>query len=47
MSSYAEWVGARHYDSFDIKSIVIPGLLKYMDLPDVDSWARSKRLSQE
>ena len=38
MTSFSEWVGARHYDSYDIMSVIIPGMLKYFDLPDLDRW---------
>ncbi len=35
MGSMKSWIGARHYDSHDIMSIVLPGMLKYFDLPDL------------
>lgn len=38
MSSVAEWVWARHYDQRDIMSVVLPGMLKYFDLPDLQRW---------
>jgi cephalosporin-C deacetylase-like acetyl esterase len=36
MGSYKDWVTARHYDPQDIMSVIIPGMLKHFDLPDVD-----------
>jgi hypothetical protein len=38
MGSYASWVGAHHYDHYDIFSIILPGLLQYFDLPDIEQW---------
>lgn len=38
LSSYAEWVRSRHYDERDIMSIVLPGILNYCDLPDLEDW---------
>lgn len=35
MGSYSGWVGERYYDHRDIMSVVVPGLLKYADLPDL------------
>lgn len=34
MGSYAEWVTSRHYNCHDIRSVIIPGILKYADLPE-------------
>lgn len=41
MKSYAEWVGARHYDAHDIKSLIVRGMLRYFDLPEIE--AKSSR----
>jgi len=38
MGSYADWVTARHYDSHDIRSVILPGVLRHFDLPDLDRW---------
>ena len=40
IGSYAEWVKSRHYESRDVQSIVLPGMLKYCDLPDLERWRR-------
>ena len=34
MSSYADWIKKRYYNSFDIRSLIIPGMLKYFDMDD-------------
>ena len=34
--SYAEWVEARHYDAYNIYSILLPGMLRYFDLPELE-----------
>lgn len=31
----ADWVGSRHYNAHDIKTLVIDGMLRYFDLPDI------------
>lgn len=31
-----QWVGARHYNSHDINSVILPGMLEYFDLDDLD-----------
>lgn len=38
MESFAEWVGAKYYDHYDISSVIIPGVLQYFDLPDLKRW---------
>ena len=34
MKKYADWVGQRYYDPFDIHSFIIPGILQHFDLDD-------------
>jgi len=38
IGSYKSWVASRYYDPYDVMSIVIPGMLKYFDLPDLEKW---------
>jgi Dipeptidyl aminopeptidases/acylaminoacyl-peptidases len=38
IDSYESLVGGRHYDCYDIMSVVFPGILKYFDLPDLQKW---------
>ena len=38
MESYAAWVGQRHYDCTDIRSVALPGVLEHFDLPDLAEW---------
>ena len=40
MESYAEWVGARHYDAHDIYSVILPGALPHFDLPEIETEGR-------
>ena len=35
--SFAELVKTRHYDNYDFYSIIIPDVLKYLDLPELDN----------
>lgn len=42
MDSFSRWVCARHYDHFDISSIIIPGMLQYFDLKDIDRWTADR-----
>ena len=39
MGSYAEWVRDRHFDVHDIRSVILPGMLRHFDLPDLARWA--------
>lgn len=43
MESMAGWVGARHYDCLDIVSVILPGALKYFDIPDLEQWFGDKK----
>jgi hypothetical protein len=36
IESYAQWVGARHYDTYHIKDIIIHDVLQYFDLPELE-----------
>ncbi|MFC3772682.1 alpha/beta hydrolase family protein [Paenibacillus sp. GCM10012303] len=36
--SVASWVRSRHYDPFDLLSTILPGMLRYFDLPDLRRW---------
>ena len=38
IKSFAEMVSSRHYDPYDINALIIPSILKHMDLPDLDEW---------
>lgn len=40
--SFGSIVNARYYDSYDIYSIIIPGILQYLDLPDIRKWIKNK-----
>ena len=35
VKSFADWIKMRHYDQTDIMSIVMPGILKYLDIPEI------------
>jgi cephalosporin-C deacetylase-like acetyl esterase len=37
-TSYHDLVSARYYDAYDIKSIILPGILKHFDLPELRQW---------
>ncbi len=38
ISSFAEFISSRHYDDYDISSVVLPGIQHYCDLPDIRNW---------
>jgi hypothetical protein len=40
IKSYTKLVGSRYYDLYDILSVIIPGILKYFDLPDIEDWIK-------
>ena len=33
--SYGEMISSRYYDAYDAMSVILPGALKYFDLPDI------------
>ena len=35
MGRFANWVGAKHYEAFDIRSVVFPGILEHLDLDEL------------
>lgn len=42
IGSYASWVKARYYDPEDVMSILIPGILRYFDIPDLNNWLKKE-----
>lgn len=38
LASYADLVTARHYDAHDLKSVILPGALRWFDLSDLARW---------
>ncbi|MHB9140107.1 MAG: alpha/beta hydrolase family protein, partial [Victivallaceae bacterium] len=42
LPGYADLACARHYDDFDVNSIIFRGVLKYCDLPDIRKWLGKK-----
>jgi len=38
MSSIADWIKEPFYDETDSQSFILPGMLRYFDLPDMDRW---------
>ncbi|MFC5653321.1 alpha/beta hydrolase [Paenibacillus solisilvae] len=47
LGSVADWVRSRHYDTHDIMSVVLPGMLHYFDLPDLVKWRTQVIQKQE
>ena len=39
---FGTWVKARHYDVYGSRTILLPGVLRRLDLPDLRKW-RCKR----
>lgn len=35
---FGNWVRSRYYDSFDSRTILLPGVLRHFDLPDLRKW---------
>ncbi|WP_127587890.1 acetylxylan esterase [Paenibacillus koleovorans] len=42
LSSYEELVRSQYYDSRDISSILLPGILSYCDLPELRDWCGAR-----
>jgi hypothetical protein len=38
ISSIADFVRSREYDPLDSEGIIMPGMLRYFDLPDIERW---------
>ena len=39
----ADWVRERYYDDCDVIGHIIPGMLHYFDLPDLDRWLNKEK----
>lgn len=46
LESYRGLVSARTYETTDIHSILIPGVLEYFDIPDLYSWTKLRTRSE-
>ncbi|NSW89118.1 MAG: acetylxylan esterase [Firmicutes bacterium] len=46
IGSFTSLVKSRYYDRYDIMSIILPGMLKYFDLPDIDRWVKERKLKK-
>lgn len=42
MSSIGEWIREPFYDENDSLSFILPGMLRYFDIPDVDNWLQQE-----
>jgi len=42
-TGWADWIKARYYEERDILSVIIPGALRYFDVPDADRWGAGSR----
>ena len=40
IGSFGTLLSTRYYDLYDVISLIIPGVLKYLDLPDLRAWKR-------
>ena len=50
LEGFGNWVRTRHYDSFDSRTILLPGVLRHMDLKDLRKWrigGRVRRIGEE
>ncbi|TVY05688.1 hypothetical protein FPZ49_28870 [Paenibacillus cremeus] len=43
MSSMADWIRTRHYDSYDTLSLIVPGMLQYFDLSDLEKFPEFRK----
>ena len=43
-TSYSDFVCSRHYDDYDINSVILPGILRYCDLPDLRKWLGNRHV---
>ena len=38
LTSFEAWIRPRCFDDRDAKELILPGVLEYFDLPDIDRW---------
>ena len=38
LTSFEAWIRPRRFDDRDAKELILPGVLEYFDLPDIDRW---------
>ena len=38
MGCYVDWIRQRYYNYSNLPSLIIPGMLKYFDLSDIEKW---------
>lgn len=43
IGSYTKLVSSRYYDIYDVISVIIPEILNYFDLPDIEGWTKDDR----
>ena len=47
LASFDGWIRPRCYDERDAKELILPGMLEYFDLPDIDRWLNVRRAQGE
>ncbi|MCA1595345.1 MAG: hypothetical protein LC772_02815, partial [Chloroflexi bacterium] len=47
LESYASWIRSREYESRDIYSVIMPGVLHYFDLRELDEIAAARRAGSQ
>ena len=45
--SYEDFVSSMHYDNTDISSVILPGVLEYFDMPDIERWLGKRYSGQD
>ncbi|MBP1990849.1 alpha/beta hydrolase family protein [Paenibacillus eucommiae] len=45
--SIGEWVKSRYYDNYNVMATILPGILKYCDIPDLVRWTDATILAKQ
>jgi hypothetical protein len=47
LASFDAWIRPRCYNERNTKELILPGVLEYFDLPDIDRWLGTRRAPGE
>lgn len=43
MQTFSDVVNRKYYEPYDIMSVIIPGVLRYFDIPDIRKWTEGEQ----
>jgi len=42
IAKFGDWIDSRYYNDHEIQSLLLPNVLTYFDLDDIDRWLGTK-----